>query len=521
MVIRFYKKMHEIINLKNVSLILEKKQIYNLNLRITNGDFFLINGKNATGKSTLLKLFCLKILPTRGNFYLNGKNIGLKDKKLILEYRKKIGVILQNDYLIPFFSVYENIELASEIQNYKSDFNLRINQILDWLDLKEIENTKVDKLSKGEKQKVVIARALINKPNIIIADQPENFLDKSTVKKVFFLFESLNKQGTTIIITSNLEKIITVNYKTINLRPIREMINYKNVLKNILLKEEENFFHGLSFIITSLIAVHIVIYFNFYKFSSNWIELESKKTTFIVTNNFDEKEIPLSVKENIVDYLFKNDRLENFKILEPNIIKESLGLSEVRNLSGLNLPLIFQVISDKDRVIDEVYNNLLNISENRLVEKHEHEDQLYEIGMIVSRIKSIIFIMLLFVLILFSFLIMNIVKAALIANLNFVSMLQVMGASSLDLAKNISLSIFKKILPGTLLSLIFIFLISIILIRILGSNFNFFDSTYFSQLLVSNFFLLLVFMIIFTLTFLFFLTTYLFNFFENRFFEKF
>ena len=298
------------------------------------------------------------------------------------------------------------------------------------------------------------------------------------------------------------------------------MINYKNVLKNILLKEEEKFFHGLSFVITSLIAIHIVIYFNFYKFSSNWIELESKKTTFILTNNFEEKEIPLSIKENIVDYLIKNQSLENFKILESNIIKESLGLTGVNNLSGLNLPLIFQVISDKQQVIDEVYNNILNLSENRLVEKHEHEDQLFEIGMIVSRIKSIIFIMLLFVLILFSFLIMNIVKAALIANLNFVSMLQVMGASSLELAKNISLSILKKVLPGTLLGLLFIFLISIILIRILGSNFNFFDSTYFSQLLVSNFFLLFIFIVIFTLSFLFFLTTYLFNFFENRFFEK-
>ena len=105
-----------------------------------------------------------------------------------MEYRKKIGVILQNDYLIPFFSVYENIELASEIQNYKSNFKSRINQILDWLGLKQIENTKVDKLSKGEKQKVVIARALINKPEIIVADQPENFLDKSTVKKKFFSF---------------------------------------------------------------------------------------------------------------------------------------------------------------------------------------------------------------------------------------------------------------------------------------------------------------------------------------------
>jgi len=209
--------MDEIINLKNVSLILEKKQIYNLNFKINTGDFFLINGKNATGKSTLLKLFCLKILPNKGSFYLFGKSIGVNDKKFILDYRKKIGVILQNDYLIPFFSVYENIELASEIQNYKSNFKSRMNQILDWLGLKQIENTKIDKLSKGEKQKVVIARALINKPEIIIADQPENFLDKSTVKKVFFLFESLNKQGTTIIITSNLEKIIKVNYKTINL----------------------------------------------------------------------------------------------------------------------------------------------------------------------------------------------------------------------------------------------------------------------------------------------------------------
>ena len=209
--------MNEIFNLKNVSLILEKKQIYNLNLKITNGDFFLINGKNASGKTTLLKLFCLKILPSKGSFYLNGKRIESNDKNVILEYRKKIGVILQNDYLIPFFSVYENIELASEIQNYKSNFKSRMNQILDWLGLKQIENTKVDKLSKGEKQKVVIARALINKPEIIIADQPENFLDKHTVKKVFFLLESLNKQGTTIIITSNLEKIISVNYKTINL----------------------------------------------------------------------------------------------------------------------------------------------------------------------------------------------------------------------------------------------------------------------------------------------------------------
>ena len=72
-------------------------------------------------------------------------------------------------------------------------------------------------VSNGEKQKVVIARALINNPKIIIADQPENNLDNNTIRKVFFLFESLNKQGTTIIITSNLKNIIKLDYKTINL----------------------------------------------------------------------------------------------------------------------------------------------------------------------------------------------------------------------------------------------------------------------------------------------------------------
>ena len=298
------------------------------------------------------------------------------------------------------------------------------------------------------------------------------------------------------------------------------MINYKNVLKDILLKEEEKFFHGLSFIIVSLIAIHIVIYFNFYKFSSNRLGTESKKTTFIITNNFGEKEIPNNIKDKIFNYFANNNLVEEFNAFNPELIKESLGLGGLNDLSGLNLPLIYQVTSDKQEVIDDVYNSLLNISENRLVEKHEHEDQLYEISILVSRIKLVIFITLTFVIILFSFLVMSIVKATLLANFNFVRMLQVMGASSLELAKNISLSVFKKILPGSLLGLIFIFFISILLIKILGSSFNFFNVTYFSDLLVSNFLLLFFFVIIFSSIFLIFLTTYLFNFFENRFFDK-
>ena len=100
---------------------------------------------------------------------------------------------MQNDVLIPFFTVYQNIELASAIQNKKLDSKKRINEILDWLGLNQIESTQVSKLSNGQKQRVVIARALINSPQLIIADQPENNLDKDTIRKIFYLLEYLNK----------------------------------------------------------------------------------------------------------------------------------------------------------------------------------------------------------------------------------------------------------------------------------------------------------------------------------------
>ena len=131
-----------------------------------------------------------------------GENIKKKEDK-VLEYRKKIGVILDNDTLIPFFTVYQNIELASEIQNRKKDFEGRIIEILDWMDLNTIKNKPVNQLSSGQKQKVNIARALINNPRIIIADQPDKNLDELTKKKLDFLLNSINKLGTTVIIATN------------------------------------------------------------------------------------------------------------------------------------------------------------------------------------------------------------------------------------------------------------------------------------------------------------------------------
>ena len=209
--------MKEIINISQVSLGYKDKELLKVNFKIYKGDFCIISGNNATGKSLLLKLLYMKILPKKGNIFLFGKKIDEKSKNQILDYRKNIGVILHDDTLIPFFTVYQNIELSSEIQNSKKDFLKRINEILNWLDLTKIKNSYINQLSSGERQKVSIARALINNPSIIIADQPESYLDQETSKKLFFLFNSINKLGTTIILSTNKLFKKTENYRIIEL----------------------------------------------------------------------------------------------------------------------------------------------------------------------------------------------------------------------------------------------------------------------------------------------------------------
>ena len=299
------------------------------------------------------------------------------------------------------------------------------------------------------------------------------------------------------------------------------MIQFQEILKKIILKDEERFFHGLTFVVISLITVHLAIYFNFYKFSENWLELESSKTTFIISNNSDEKKIPLNITSNIEDYLSLNIENFKFKIIEDNLIKESLGLTNFSDMSGLKLPFIFQVETSNKNTVDEVYTTIINLSENRLIEKYSHQDELFEITSLVNRIKLIIFIMLLVVMTLFAFLVMNIVKVALKSNYKFLDMLQIMGASSFELSKNISQSVVKKIIPGAILSTIFVYLISTLLIKLFGVNFNFFNSSFFLEINIKTLFLLILFISIFLAVLLVFLTSYLFYFFEKRFFDKF
>ena len=298
------------------------------------------------------------------------------------------------------------------------------------------------------------------------------------------------------------------------------MLNFQALLKKTFLINNNNFIHGISFIVISLIAIHIAIFFNFYKFSNDWIVGESEKTTFILSKNINEKVIPDDVTSKIINYLEKNEELIKFKILDKDLIQESLGIKNIDDIFGLSLPFVFLIQNSDDKIIDEVYTSILKISDNRIVEKYPHKDQLFEVVTLFKRIKVIIFLMLSVISILFAFLVLNITKAALISNYKFLEMIQIMGESSYGLSKNISITILKRILPGSIISIVFVSIVSSLLIKFFGVNFYFFSDNFYFEQTLKTLILLIIFILILLALLLIFLMIYLFYFFEKRFFDK-
>ena len=149
--------MDNFINIFNANIGYSKDSIIlkNINLKIKEKDFVVIQGKNGSGKSTLLKTLYMKLIPINGNFYLLNQLIDKRSKIKILELRKKIGVILQNNYLIPYFSIYQNIELALQIQEDKEiNFSKRIKEIIEWVGLKNMTNKFCQTRTRLEPKKI-------------------------------------------------------------------------------------------------------------------------------------------------------------------------------------------------------------------------------------------------------------------------------------------------------------------------------------------------------------------------------
>ena len=169
----------------------------NVNLQINKGEFICLVGESGSGKSTLLSLLSTLLKQTRGQLFFEGKNY--KDIEDIDSFRRtNIGFIFQFHYLINYLTVKENIKLAKEKATHEEIYNL--------LKILKIENL-IDKypneISGGQKQRVAIARALINRPKVIIADEPTGNLDSKNSLNVFEIFKKLSESGTTIIVATH------------------------------------------------------------------------------------------------------------------------------------------------------------------------------------------------------------------------------------------------------------------------------------------------------------------------------
>jgi putative ABC transport system ATP-binding protein len=184
----------------------------NITIDIKKGEFVAIIGESGSGKSTLLSIISTLLKPTSGEVYFEDLNI--KEIPNIDTFRQKnIGFIFQFHYLINYLTIEENIKIANEDVSREE-----IKELLELLGIKNIINKYPDEISGGEKQRAAIARALINKPKVIFADEPTGNLDSKNSNNVFEILQTLSKQGTTIIVATHDLELASKTNKVIEVK---------------------------------------------------------------------------------------------------------------------------------------------------------------------------------------------------------------------------------------------------------------------------------------------------------------
>jgi len=176
---------------------------------LQNGSFTFLTGPSGAGKSTLLKLCYLELKQSRGLISLFGTDISKMSRKTKHSTKKKIGVILQDFRLIDHLTIFENVALPLRVSGEKkSNYTKDISELLQWVGLGARMDALPKTLSGGEKQRAAIARAVISKPDLIIADEPTGNVDEVMSKRLLSLFTEMNRSGTTVLIATHNKKLI-------------------------------------------------------------------------------------------------------------------------------------------------------------------------------------------------------------------------------------------------------------------------------------------------------------------------
>ena len=182
----------------------------NINLQINDGEFVYIIGSTGSGKSTLIKLLDGEEIPTTGTVSVEGIDVGRLKHNKVPYYRRNIGVVFQDFRLLPEKTVFENVAFALEaIGKDKVEIRRRVREVLELVDLSDKARSFPHELSGGQQQRVVIARAIANRPKVLIADEPTGNLDPKMSHDILELLEKINReQKTTIIMVTHDENIV-------------------------------------------------------------------------------------------------------------------------------------------------------------------------------------------------------------------------------------------------------------------------------------------------------------------------
>lgn len=187
-----------------------------VSLTVKRGEFVFIVGDSGSGKSTLIKLLLKELAPTSGEIYVNGINLQKLKHRQIPKYRRNLGVVFQDFRLLKDRNVYENVAFAQRIvQTPNRLIKRNVPAILSIVGLAGKYKAKPKQLSGGEQQRVALARALINKPPILLCDEPTGNLDPKNSWEIMKLLEQINKRGTTILVVTHNREIVNEMQKRV------------------------------------------------------------------------------------------------------------------------------------------------------------------------------------------------------------------------------------------------------------------------------------------------------------------
>ncbi len=206
------------IDLIDVSKTYSKGQpaVKNANLHIEKGEFVFIVGNSGSGKSTLIKLLLKELDASSGTVMVDGINLRTMKRRQIAKYRRKLGVVFQDFRLLKDRNVYENVAFAQRVIGRPTRvIRKRVPEMLTLVGLAEKYRSRPKELSGGEQQRVALARALVNRPDILLADEPTGNLDPQNASEIMQLLEEINDRGTTVVVVTHNKEIVNAMKKRV------------------------------------------------------------------------------------------------------------------------------------------------------------------------------------------------------------------------------------------------------------------------------------------------------------------